>query len=108
MLAKLCHMNNLSRGLNWVEISKEALINNVKQFRRIIGENVLLCPCVKANAYGHGLLECSKTFIEAGANWLAVNSLYEAEALRAGGVVAPIYILGYVEMAEFKSGRFGM
>ncbi len=100
MLAKLCHMNNLSRGLNWVEISKEALSNNVKQFRRIIGENVLLCPCVKANAYGHGLLECSKTFIEAGANWLAVNSLYEAEALRAGGVVAPIYILGYVEMSE--------
>lgn len=93
-------MNNLSRGLNWVEISKEALSNNVKQFRRIIGENVLLCPCVKANAYGHGLLECSKTFIEAGANWLAVNSLYEAEALRAGGVVAPIYILGYVEMSE--------
>lgn len=93
-------MNNLSRGLNWVEISKEALSNNVKQFRRIIGENVLLCPCVKANAYGHGLLECSKTFIEAGANWLAVNSLYEAEALRAGGVVAPIYILGYVEMVE--------
>lgn len=93
-------MNNLSRGLNWVEISKEALSNNVKQFRRIIGENVLLCPCVKANAYGHGLVECSKTFIEAGANWLAVNSLYEAEALRAGGVVAPIYILGYVEMVE--------
>lgn len=93
-------MNNSSRGLNWVEISKEALINNVKQFRRIIGENVLLCPCVKANAYGHGLVECSKTFIEAGANWLAVNSLYEAESLRAGGVVAPIYILGYVEMSE--------
>lgn len=93
-------MNNLSRGLNWVEISKEALSNNVKQFRRIIGENVLLCPCVKANAYGHGLVDCSKTFIEAGANWLAVNSLYEAEALRAGGVVEPIYILGYVEMAE--------
>lgn len=93
-------MNNSSSGLNWVEISKEALSNNVKQFRRIIGENVLLCPCVKANAYGHGLVDCSKTFIEAGANWLAVNSLYEAEALRAGGVNAPIYILGYVEMAE--------
>ncbi|MCX6734468.1 MAG: alanine racemase [Candidatus Peregrinibacteria bacterium] len=93
-------MNNLSRGLNWVEISKEALSNNVKQFRRIIGDSVLLCPCVKANAYGHGLVECSKTFIEAGANWLAVNSLYEAEMLRHGEVTAPIYILGYVEMAE--------
>lgn len=93
-------MNNLSRGLNWVEISKEALSNNVKQFRRIVGDNVLLCPCVKANAYGHGLVECSKNFIEAGANWLAVNSLYEAEELRIGGVTSPIYILGYVEMVE--------
>lgn len=93
-------MNNLTRGLNWVEISKEALSNNVKQFRRIIGDKVLLCPCVKANAYGHGLVDCSKTFVEAGADWLAVNSLYEAEELRAGEVNVPIYILGYVEMKE--------
>lgn len=93
-------MNNLTRGLNWVEISKEALSNNVRQFRRIIGDKVLLCPCVKANAYGHGLVDCSKTFVEAGADWLAVNSLYEAEELRAGGVNVPIYILGYVEMKE--------
>jgi len=95
-------MNNSSRGLNWIEISKDALSNNIKQFRNIVGEEVLICPCVKANAYGHGLIESAKVFLDAGADWLAVNALYEAEELRANGVTAPIYILGYVELAELK------
>lgn len=88
--------------LTWVEISKEALNHNIQQFRRIVGENVLLCPCVKANAYGHGLKECGVIFLEAGADWLSVNSLYEARALRSAGVKAPIYILGYVPFDLLK------
>ena len=51
-------------ALTWVEISKEALRNNIRQFRGIVGENVLLCPCIKANAYGHGLVLCAQTFLE--------------------------------------------
>ena len=93
-------MKNLKQGLNWVEVSREALSNNMRQFRRIIGDKVLLCPCVKSNAYGHGLVECSKVFVEAGADWLAVNALYEAEELRANGIAVPIYIFGYVEIRK--------
>jgi alanine racemase len=88
--------------LCWVEISEEALKSNIKQIRGIIGNDVLLCPCVKANAYGHGLVECGKTFLEAGADWLGVNALFEAKALREAGVEAPIYILGYVPIDLLK------
>ncbi|MBI4232228.1 alanine racemase, partial [Candidatus Peregrinibacteria bacterium] len=84
--------------LTWVEISRQALSNNIRQFRKVVGSEVILCPCVKANAYGHGLTECGKTFLEAGADWLSVNALYEARALRDAGVSAPIYILGYVSL----------
>ncbi len=84
------------KELTWVEISKDALQHNVSEFRKIVGDEVLLCPCIKANAYGHGLVDCARVFLEAGADWLSVNSLYEARALREAGVEAPIYVLGYI------------
>jgi len=88
--------------LTWVEISKQALVNNIRQFRRILKPDVRLCVCVKANAYGHGLLEASRVFIQAGADWLAVNSLCEARTLRHAGVQAPLYIIGYVPLSEIS------
>lgn len=96
--AKLSAMSDWSKELIWVEIDREALSSNIGQFRKIVGDNVLLCPCVKSNAYGHGLVQCSRIFIEAGADWLSVNSLYEARALREAGISVPIYILGYVSL----------
>ena len=88
--------------LTWVEIDRGALENNIVQFRRIVGNDVLLCPCVKANAYGHGLAQCGEIFIEAGADWLSVNALYEAQVLREAGITAPVYILGYVPLDSLE------
>lgn len=82
--------------LTWVEISRSALENNIRRLRRLVGPKTILCPCVKANAYGHGLLETARIFLAAGADWLSVNALYEARDLRRGGVSAPLYVLGYV------------
>lgn len=90
------------QNLTWVEISREALANNVKQFRGLVGPDVLLCTCVKGNAYGHGLVEAGKIFIESGVDWLCVYSLYEAVKLRENGITAPIYILGYVALADLE------
>ncbi len=89
-------------NLTWVEVSADALKNNIENFRRIVGPDRILCPCVKANAYGHGLVECGRVFLEAGADWLGVNALYEARALRAAGVESPIYVLGYVSLADLE------
>lgn len=86
----------LGDDLTWVEISKDALESNIRQFRKLIGAEKLLCPCVKANAYGHGLCETARIFVDAGADWLSVNALYEAEKLRERGIDCPILILGYV------------
>jgi alanine racemase len=88
--------------LTWVEISRSALENNIREFRRIISPKTLLCPCVKANAYGHGLVEAARVFLSAGADWLSVNALFEARELRLAGITAPIYILGYVPCAALQ------
>ena len=49
--------------LVWLEIKKENLISNIKTLKNLAGSKVLISPCVKANAYGHGLIETAKIFI---------------------------------------------
>lgn len=90
-------MSNLTKNnLTWVEISKKALINNIELFRDLIRPKTILAPCVKANAYGHGMIETAKIALLAGADWLNVNAIFEAEILRKAGIKTPIYIMGYV------------
>lgn len=88
--------------LSWVEIKKDALVHNIKQLRQSIGDEVILAPAVKANAYGHGLVQASQVMLEAGADWLCVDSVYEAAALREAGVTAPIYVFGYVMLENLE------
>jgi len=88
--------------LTWCEVSREALTGNIREFRRLVGPDCRLAPVVKANAYGHGLELCSSAFVEAGADALCVNDVWEAARLRSAGIETPIVILGWVppEQAE--------
>ncbi|MFH0837819.1 MAG: alanine racemase [Patescibacteria group bacterium] len=88
--------------LSWVEISKKALTSNVKTLRSLIGKDVKLGIAVKGNAYGHGLAECSKTFLEAGADYLCINAVFEAESLRKAGIKAPLLLIGYTPLSDLE------
>jgi alanine racemase len=80
----------------WCEISRSALINNLTEFKKLAGNRTIAAPVVKANAYGHGIVQCAKIFEEAGADWLCVNELEEASVLRNEGLKIPIFIIGPV------------
>ena len=54
---------------------------------------ISLSPVVKAEAYGHGLIEASKAFIKGGAERLGVFRLEEAAQLRKAGISVPIWVL---------------
>lgn len=86
--------------LSWVEIDKKALVHNLKSFRKLVGKEVVLAPTVKANAYGHGLIECARVFEKNGADYLCVNALFEARALRKAGVKLPLLIIGYTPLSD--------
>lgn len=88
--------------LSWVEISKSALSHNIKTFRKLVGKDVVLAPAIKANAYGHGLVECAREFLKAGANYLCVNALWEAEILRQHKITSPLLIIGYTPLSDLK------
>ena len=77
----------------WVEIDLSALKHNLNYAKRNIGRKVICV--IKADAYGHGAVECGK-FLEAnGADMFAVAALQEAIELRENGIKLPILILGY-------------
>jgi alanine racemase len=85
----------MKKQKTWVEISKKNLIHNVRTLKDPV-EDAVFAPAVKANAYGHGLLEVAPYVLEGGADWLAVDAYFEAKKLKDSGITAPIYIMGYV------------
>lgn len=74
------------------EIDLSAIAFNMAQVRWIVGPEVKICPAVKADGYGHGAIEVSRTVLEAGADMLGVATLEEALELRQAGIHAPILI----------------
>jgi len=86
----------------WIEISRSALVHNIREFRRITGRRRLFLGVVKANAYGHGLLETSAMAVAEGVDWLGVHSVDEGVALREAGIDVPILVLGYAPLGSLE------
>ena len=59
-----------------------------------------LCAVVKADGYGHGAVPAARAALAGGATWLAVATAAEASALRAGGLEAPLLVLGALSPEE--------
>ena len=77
----------------WIEIDHEALVGNLAAIRRMAGGARSVIGVVKANAYGHGAIEVSRTLLSKGVERLAVATLGEGLALRGAGIEAPILVL---------------
>jgi alanine racemase len=90
-------------GLTWTEVNLDAIAQNVKNIKKLIGEKKELMAVVKGNAYGHDILEVSPVVLENGATRLAVARLEEAIFLRKAGITVPILVLGLTlkQQAEF-------
>ncbi|HVC84865.1 MAG TPA: alanine racemase [Solirubrobacteraceae bacterium] len=69
---------------------------------RLVRSSPRLCAVVKANAYGHGAVECARAALAGGATWLAVAAAQEAQELREGGLDAPILVMGALTRAELE------
>lgn len=80
----------------WAEIDLDAIKNNIRIIRERTSTKAMVMAVVKADAYGHGVREVTKTLLENGADRLAVATADEAIQLRDEGFNVPILILGYV------------
>jgi alanine racemase len=77
----------------WADVSLATLRQNFRTVQKHVGAAVTVCAVVKADAYGHGAVECSKALEADGAKWLGVTSLDEAIPLRDAGVRANILLM---------------
>lgn len=76
-----------------MEVNLNALINNYNYFKSKLPRDTGLITMVKADAYGVGALEVSKTMQSQGAAMLAVAVVDEGVALRRAGVTMPIIVM---------------
>jgi alanine racemase len=77
----------------WADVSLTTLRQNFRTVQKHVGAGVTVCAVVKADAYGHGAVECSRALEAEGARWLGVTSLDEAIPLREAGVRANILLM---------------
>lgn len=79
---------------NRIVIDLDAIKHNYELMKQQVGPDVRVMAAVKANAYGHGIVEVSRTVTAAGCNDLAVALAEEGVLLRENGITANILILG--------------
>jgi alanine racemase len=91
------------KGLKtWIEIDTSSLTNNYKIFRRLIGKKCKLMAVAKSNAYGHSLTDFARNMQKTGVDWIAVDSVIEANALRNSRISKPILVLGHTVKVRYK------
>src|SRR6478672_234235 len=78
----------------FAEIDLDNLRINFRSSREFIGSDMKYMAVVKANAYGHGAVECARVLEAEGIDWLGVALVEEAVELREAGIRVPILSLG--------------
>lgn len=76
-----------------LHINVSAIDRNMAVLRRLVGPDCLLCPIVKADAYGLGAVRLAPRLAGAGAGLLAVYSPEQASALVKTAITTPLLIL---------------
>ena len=77
-----------------VEIDLPALRYNFKSCRAFVGDRIQYLAVVKADAYGHGAIECARALAAEGVDWFGVALPEEGLKLRKAGITKPILCLG--------------
>jgi alanine racemase len=76
-----------------VEVNLKRLSANLQAIRQKVAPARVMA-ILKANAYGHGLVEVARHMVAIGADYLGVAFLEEGILLREQGIQAPILVLG--------------
>ena len=87
-------MTQSSGRPTWAEIDLDALAHNFSVIRERVGRDVKVLAAVKANAYGHGAVECARRLQNEGADWFGVALPEEGSELRNASITKPILCLG--------------
>lgn len=89
-------MNNFYQR-TWAEINLDNLRGNIAVLRSLTpGKDII--AVVKANAYGHGDVQCAEALSECGIKRFCVSNLWEAQRLYDAKINGEILIFGYCDI----------
>lgn len=77
----------------WAEIDLNAIKKNIEIIRSELSPKTAFLAMVKANAYGHGLVQVSKAAVDAKVDRLGVALVEEGIKLRQSGIKVPIQMV---------------
>lgn len=86
----------------YADVDLDAIRANVRELMRVTRPGTKALAVVKADGYGHGDVAIAKAVSDMVYGY-AVATLDEAVNLRENGIVQPILILGYVDLAEYET-----
>lgn len=83
-------------------ISTSAIQNNVQSLKKYLNEETAIIAVVKADGYGHGIVEVAKAALQAGAEMVSVATPDEAIVLKEHGVESNILVMAPSPVAFAK------
>lgn len=86
----------------WSEVDLNAIAYNINQIWSLIGKKRKIAAVVKADAYGHGVLEVAKVAQKLKVPVLAIARVYEGIELREAGFTCPILMLNALRPDEIE------
>ena len=84
-----------ARRPTWAEIDLNNLAANFHRVRRRVTPVARIMAVLKANAYGHGAVECAQRLSREGADWFGVALPEEGTQLRGPKLVGEGILCGY-------------
>jgi len=86
----------------FAEINLDSFRHNLHSIKSLIGPDVGTMAIIKADAYGHGAIQCAHAAIKEQVNYIGVGIIQEAIELRENGITSPILILGGIYPNEIE------
>ncbi len=80
--------NRMKGFSSWIEVDLDAIGFNLEQIRQLTGTEVV--PCIKKNAYAHGIVHVVAYLIEKGVERFLVAKLWEAQQIRRAGLTCGV------------------
>ncbi|MCP4418028.1 MAG: hypothetical protein GY805_15505, partial [Chloroflexi bacterium] len=77
----------------YIEVNLARLTQNYRTIEQAVAPAKVM-PILKANAYGHGLVEVARHVVGLGAPYLGVAFLEEGILLREAGIEVPVLVMG--------------
>lgn len=87
----------VAHHFNQVRVSRSALAHNYRLLQRCAGQEVRILAMVKADGYGHGMVEAATIFADCGCHDFGVAEVGEGVRLRQAGIRGDIFVfLGFL------------